>query len=94
MENQNLLKAEPTWKQNQQTIIGFISGYEDAIKHPGVFDASGAEVVERVYGASEGKKVILARCRCGCKRKELDRKATKAPGAQAFNICVRCFIVA
>lgn len=78
---------------------GFISGYEDVIKHPGIFDADGAEVlapkikkemVKRVCGACEGKKVILARCRCGGKGEVLDRKATKDRGAPVFKTCERC----
>ena len=78
---------------------GFISGYEDVVKHPGIFDADGAEVVapkikkelvKRVCGACEGKKVILARCRCGGKGEVLDRKATKDRGAPVFKTCERC----
>ena len=69
------------------------------IKHPGIFDADGAEVlapkikkemVKRVCGACEGKKVILARCRCGGKGEVLDRKATKDRGAPVFKTCERC----
>ncbi|HAV1976480.1 TPA: antitermination protein [Enterobacter hormaechei subsp. steigerwaltii] len=78
---------------------GFISGYEDVIKHPGIFDADGAvlvapkiknELVKRVCVACEGKKVILARCRCGGKGEVLDRKATKERGAPVFKTCERC----
>ncbi|HFE3450780.1 TPA: antitermination protein, partial [Enterobacter kobei] len=69
---------------------GFIFGNEDVVKHPGIFDADGAEVVapkiknelvKRVCGTCGGKKVILARCRCGGKGEVLDRKATKDRGA-------------
>ena len=47
---------------------GFISGNEDVVKHPGIFDADGAEVVapkiknelvNRICGTCGGKKVIL-----------------------------------
>ncbi|EBC6126102.1 antitermination protein [Salmonella enterica] len=78
---------------------GFISGNEDVIKYPGIFDSDGAEVVapkiknelvKRVCGACEGKKVILARCRCGGKGEVLDRKATKDRGAPVFKTCERC----
>ncbi|MFY3739284.1 antitermination protein, partial [Escherichia coli] len=37
-----------------------------------------------------GKKVILARCRCGGKGEVLDRKATKERGAPVFKTCERC----
>ncbi|HCR2007928.1 TPA: antitermination protein [Enterobacter cloacae subsp. dissolvens] len=78
---------------------GFILGYEDVIKHPGIFDAEGAEVVapkiknelvRRVCATCEGKKSILARCRCGGKGEVLDRKATKLQGSPVFKICERC----
>ncbi|EPT4022359.1 antitermination protein [Enterobacter roggenkampii] len=78
---------------------GFISGYEDVIKHPGIFDADGAEVVapkikhelvKRVCGTCGGKKVNHARCRCGGKGEVLDRKATKEHGAPVFKTCERC----
>ncbi|MCK7294040.1 antitermination protein [Enterobacter kobei] len=78
---------------------GFISGYEDVIKHAGIFDANGAEVVapkiknelvKRVCATCEGKKVILARCRCGGKGEVLDRKATKLQGSPVFKTCERC----
>lgn len=78
---------------------GFISGYEDVVKHPGIYDADGAEVVapkiknelvKRVCGACEGKKVILARCRCGGKGEVLDRKATSERGVPVFKTCERC----
>ncbi|MDF3573433.1 antitermination protein, partial [Enterobacter cloacae] len=75
---------------------GFISGNEDVVKHPGVFDDDGAEVVapkiknelvKRVCETCGGKKVILARCRCGGKGEVLDRKATKERGAPVFKTC-------
>ena len=78
---------------------GFISGYEDVIKHPGISDADGVEVVppkiknelvKRVCGVCEGKKVVLARCRCGGKGEVLDRIATKEQGAPVFKTCERC----
>ena len=78
---------------------GFISGNEDVVKHPGIFDDDGAEVVapkiknelvKRVCETCGGKKVILARCRCGGKGEVLDRKATKERGAPVFKTCERC----
>ncbi|MEG5690092.1 antitermination protein [Enterobacter kobei] len=78
---------------------GFIAQHEDVIKHPGIFNADGAEVVapwisnelvKRVCGTCGGKKVILARCRCGGKGEVLDRKATKDRGAPVFKTCERC----
>lgn len=78
---------------------GFISGYEDVVKHPGIFDADGAEVVapkikkelvKRLCGSCEGKKVIYARCRCGGKGEVLDRKATSERGVPVFKTCERC----
>lgn len=78
---------------------GFICGNEDVVKHPGIFDADGAEVVapkikkelvKRVCGTCGGKKVILARCRCGGKGEVLDRVATKERGAPVFKTCERC----
>ncbi|WP_181240865.1 antitermination protein [Enterobacter ludwigii] len=78
---------------------GFISGNEDVVKHPGIFDADGAEVVapkiknelvNRVCGTCGGKKVILARCRCGGKGEVIDRKATSERGAPVFKTCERC----
>lgn len=78
---------------------GFISGNEDVVKHPGIFDADGAEVVapkiknelvKRVCGTCGGKKVIFARCRCGGKGEVLDRKATSERGAPVFKTCERC----
>ncbi|WP_406915189.1 antitermination protein [Enterobacter quasiroggenkampii] len=78
---------------------GFISGYEDVVKHPGIVDPEGAEVVapkiknelvKRVCATCAGKKTILARCRCGGKGEVLDRKATKLQGSPVFKICERC----
>jgi hypothetical protein len=78
---------------------GFISRNEDVIKHPGIIDADGAELVspkiknelvKRVCSTCEGKKVILARCRCGGKGEVMDRKATKDRGAPVFKMCERC----
>jgi len=78
---------------------GFISGNEDVIKHPGIFDADGTEVVapkiknelvKRVCGTCEGKKVVNARCRCGGKGEVIDRKASKDLGAPVFKTCERC----
>ncbi|HDK7112539.1 TPA: antitermination protein [Klebsiella variicola] len=78
---------------------GFISRHEDVIKHPGIFDAEGVEVmapkikyelVKRICGVCGGKKVVHARCRCGGKGEVLDRKATKELGAPVFKTCERC----
>ena len=78
---------------------GFIAGNEDVVKHPGIFGADGTalvapkiknELVKRVCGTCGGKKVILARCRCGGKGEVLDRKATKDRGAPVFKTCERC----
>ncbi|MEQ1399765.1 antitermination protein, partial [Salmonella enterica] len=48
------------------------------------------ELVKRVCGTCGGKKVILARCRCGGKGEVLDRKATSERGAPVFKTCERC----
>ncbi|MDK1241282.1 antitermination protein [Cronobacter sakazakii] len=78
---------------------GLTAKHEDVIKHPGIFNADGDEVVapkiknelvNRVCGTCGGKKVILARCRCGGKGEVLDRKATKERGAPVFKTCERC----
>lgn len=78
---------------------GFKSQLEDVIKHPGIFDADGAEVVapkvkrelvKRTCSTCEGKRVIHARCRCGGKGEVLDRAATKEKGAPVFKTCGRC----
>ncbi|WP_432465938.1 antitermination protein [Enterobacter kobei] len=79
--------------------IGFTSQNEDVIKHPGIFDADGAEViapnikhemVKRTCVTCGGKRVIHARCRCGGKGEVLDRIATKESGAPVFKTCERC----
>ncbi|HDU3682802.1 TPA: antitermination protein [Klebsiella aerogenes] len=78
---------------------GFTSSNEDVVKHPGIFGADGAalvdpkiknELVKRVCGTCGGKKVILARCRCGGKGEVLDRRATKERGVPVFKTCERC----
>ena len=78
---------------------GFISGYEDVIKYPGIFDADGVvlvepkiknELVKHVCTACGGKGIIPARCRCGGKGEVLDRVATKERGAPVFKTCERC----
>lgn len=78
---------------------GFTSQLEDVIKHPGIFDADGTEVVapkvkrelvKRTCSTCEGKRVIHARCRCGGKGEVLDRAATKEKGAPVFKTCGRC----
>ncbi|MEL5786079.1 antitermination protein [Escherichia coli] len=78
---------------------GLTSQYEDVIKHPGVFNSDGMEIVppkikhelvKRKCAACNGKGELLARCRCGGKGGVLDRKATSERGAPVFKICERC----
>jgi hypothetical protein len=66
---------------------GLTSQYEDVIKHPGVFNSDGMEIVppkikhelvKRKCAACNGKGELLARCRCGGKGEVLDRKATRS----------------
>lgn len=75
------------------------SQYEDVIKHPGVFNSDGMEIVppkikhelvKRKCAACNGKGELLARCRCGGKGEVLDRKATSERGAPVFKTCERC----
>lgn len=78
---------------------GLTSQYEDVIKHPGVFNSDGMEIVppkikhemvKRKCVACNGKGELLARCRCGGKGEVLDRKATSERGAPVFKTCERC----
>ncbi|UYF54607.1 antitermination protein [Citrobacter amalonaticus] len=78
---------------------GLTSQYEDVIKHPGVFNSDGMEIVppkikhelvKRKCAACNGKGELLARCRCGGKGEVLDRKATSERGAPVFKNCERC----
>ncbi|HBP4561502.1 TPA: antitermination protein [Escherichia coli] len=78
---------------------GLTSQYEDVIKHPGVFNSDGKEIVppkikhelvKRKCAACNGKGKLLARCRCGGKGEVLDRKATSECGAPVFKTCERC----
>lgn len=78
---------------------GLTSQYEDVIKHPGVFNSDGMEIVppkikhelvKRKCAACNGKGELLARCRCGGKGEVLDRKATSERGAPVFKTCERC----
>ncbi|CZY10801.1 antitermination protein [Enterobacter ludwigii] len=78
---------------------GLTSQYEDVIKHPGVFNSDGMEIVppkikhelvRRTCAACNGKGELLARCRCGGKGEVLDRKATSELGAPVFKACERC----
>ncbi|ELF1048947.1 TPA: antitermination protein [Escherichia coli] len=78
---------------------GLTSQYEDVIKHPGVFNSDGKEIVppkikhelvKRKCAACNGKGKLLARCRCGGKGEVLDRKATSERGAPVFKTCERC----
>ncbi|HAH8787721.1 TPA: antitermination protein [Escherichia coli] len=78
---------------------GLTENMEDVVKHLGIYDAEGAEVVapkvrrelvRRTCTACNGKGVLSARCRCGGKGEVLDRKATKEHGAPVFKTCERC----
>lgn len=78
---------------------GLTSQYEDVIKHPGVFNSDGMEIVppkirhelvKHTCAACNGKGKLLARCRCGGKGEVLDRKATKDRGSPVFKTCERC----
>ncbi|EFP3678722.1 antitermination protein [Salmonella enterica] len=78
---------------------GLTSQYEDVIKHPGVFNSDGMEIVppkikyelvRRTCVACNGKGELLARCRCGGKGEVLDRIATKERGVPVFKTCERC----
>lgn len=78
---------------------GLTSQFEDVIKHPGVFNSDGMEIVppkikhelvKRKCVACNGKGELLARCRCGGKGEVLDRKATSERGAPVFKTCERC----
>ncbi|MHC0026997.1 antitermination protein [Enterobacter vonholyi] len=78
---------------------GLTSQYEDVIKHPGVFNSDGMEIVppkikhelvKSKCAACNGKGELLARCRCGGKGEVLDRKATSERGAPVFKTCERC----
>lgn len=78
---------------------GLTSQYEDVIKHPGVFNSDGMEIVppkikhelvKRKCAACNGKGELLARCRCGGKGEVLDRKATSERGAPVLKTCERC----
>ncbi|ECJ8140499.1 antitermination protein, partial [Salmonella enterica] len=78
---------------------GLTSQYEDVIKHPGVFNSDGMEIVppkikhelvRRTCVACNGKGDLLARCRCGGKGEVLDRIATKERGVPVFKTCERC----
>ncbi|EJP9668087.1 antitermination protein [Salmonella enterica] len=78
---------------------GLTSQYEDVIKHPGVFNSDGMEIVppkikrelvRRTCVACNGKGDLLARCRCGGKGEVLDRIETKERGVPMFKTCERC----
>ncbi|HIG0279547.1 TPA: antitermination protein [Klebsiella aerogenes] len=78
---------------------GLTSQYEDVIKHAGIFNTDGIEIVppkikhelvQRTCTACNGKGELLARCRCGGKGEVLDRKATSECGAPVFKTCERC----
>lgn len=78
---------------------GLTSKYEEVIKHPGVFNSDGMEIVppkikhelvKSTCAVCNGKGKLLARCRCGGKGEVLDRKATKERGVPVFKTCERC----
>ncbi|EBY2665315.1 antitermination protein [Salmonella enterica subsp. salamae] len=78
---------------------GLTSQYEDVIKHLGVFNSDGMEIVppkiklelvRRACVTCNGKGELLARCRCGGKGEVLDRIATKERGVPVFKTCERC----
>lgn len=91
--------AETSVKCHSCSGSGLTSQYEDVIKHPGVFNSDGMEIVppkikhelvKRKCAACNGKGELLARCRCGGKGEVLDRKATSERGAPVFKTCERC----
>lgn len=91
--------AETTVTCHSCSGSGLTSQYEDVIKHPGVFNSDGMEIVppkikhelvKRKCAACNGKGELLARCRCGGKGEVLDRKATSERGAPVFKTCERC----
>ncbi|MBA7914301.1 antitermination protein [Enterobacter roggenkampii] len=91
--------AETSVKCHSCSGSGLTSQYEDVIKHPGVFNSDGMEIVppkikhemvKRKCVACNGKGELLARCRCGGKGEVLDRKSTSERGAPVFKTCERC----
>lgn len=91
--------AETSVTCNSCSGSGLTSQYEDVIKHPGVFNSDGMEIippkirhelVKRTCAVCNGKGELLARCRCGGKGEVLDRKATSERGAPVFKTCERC----
>ncbi|MBW4204335.1 antitermination protein [Enterobacter cloacae subsp. cloacae] len=91
--------AETSVKCHSCSGSGLTSQYEDVIKHPGVFNSDGMEIVppkikhelvKRKCATCNGKGELLARCRCGGKGEVLDRKATSERGAPVFKTCERC----
>ncbi|EQB1743700.1 TPA: antitermination protein [Citrobacter amalonaticus] len=91
--------AETTVTCHSCSGRGLTSQYEDVLKHPGVFNSDGMEIVppkirhelvKRRCAACNGKGELLARCRCGGKGEVLDRKATSERGAPVFKTCERC----
>lgn len=78
---------------------GFIEGYENVVKYPGIFTSDGTEIiapvikcerVKRVCLACNGKGKLKARCRCGGRGEVLDRQKTKERGAPVYKVCERC----
>ena len=78
---------------------GVISQYESVIKHPGIFNSQGMEIVppkikqeivQRTCITCKGKGRLYARCRCGGKGEVIDRKATSERGTVVMKHCERC----
>ncbi|AXC69662.1 antitermination protein [Salmonella enterica subsp. diarizonae serovar 59:z10:-] len=78
---------------------GFIEGYENVVKYPGIFNSDGTEIsapvikrerIKRVCLTCNGKGKLKARCRCGGRGEVLDRQKTKERGAPVYKVCERC----
>ncbi|EIX9048223.1 TPA: antitermination protein [Klebsiella oxytoca] len=78
---------------------GITSHCEEVIKHPGIINAVGVEIippkikcerVEKLCLICKGKGKIQARCRCGGKGEILDRAASEENGKPIFKQCGRC----
>ncbi|HAU3137460.1 TPA: antitermination protein [Salmonella enterica subsp. diarizonae] len=78
---------------------GFIEGYENVVKYPGIFNSDGTEIVapvikpervKRLCLTCNGKGRLKARCRCGGRGVVLDRQKTKERGAPVYKVCERC----
>lgn len=78
---------------------GFIEGYENVVKYPGIFSSDGVEIVppkikhemvKRICVECNGKGILKARCRCGGRGEVLDRQKTKECGVPVYRVCERC----